>query len=141
MGHIPDDDSFEEFMDASAEEWSKPEEPPEIPDPSPEPTDRWGSSTADKTVVNDGDRWGSEAIEPTIKKEKPKEEKPKQAPAYKPPVKEEKKKPKWWIIVIIVLVVLCLCACISVVVLSILGFINMDWSMFETSPIPELFTP
>lgn len=141
MGHIPDDDSFEEFMDASAEEWSKPEEAPKVPEPTPEPADRWGSSTADKTVVNDGDRWGSEALEQKIKKEEPKKEAPKEAPAPKPPVKEEKKKPKWWIIVILVLVVLCLCVCISVVVLSYFGITNFDWSMFDTMPVPELFTP
>lgn len=142
MGHIPEDDSLDEFMDASAEEWSKPEEAPKVPESAPEPADRWGSSTADKSVVDDGDRWGSEPIEPTRIKEKAKEEKPKQAPAPKLPIKEEKKKSKWWIIAIIVLVVLCLCVCVGIVVLISSGFTlfeNMDWAnQFDWSIIENL---
>jgi len=143
MGHIPDDDSLDEFMDASAEEWSKPEQAPKVPESAPEPADRWGSSTADKSVVDDGDRWGSEAIEPTIKKEKPKEEQSKQAPKPKSPVKEEKKKSKWWIIAIIVLVVLCVCVCVTIVLLISSGVTlfgnsdwsnQFDWSIFENLP-------
>jgi hypothetical protein len=144
MGHIPDDDSFEEFMDASAEEWSKPEEAPKVPESAPEPADRWGSSTAGKDVVDDGDRWGSEELEPTRKKEEPKkEEKPKQAPAQKPPVKKEKKKPKWWIIAIIVLVVLCLCVCVSIIVLISSGvtlFENLDFGNWFDWTILEDFS-
>jgi len=60
MGHIPEDENFDEFMNASAEDWSKPEEAPKVPEISEESTDRWGSSTADKEVVDSGDRWGSE---------------------------------------------------------------------------------
>lgn len=144
MGHIPEDDSLDEFMDASAEEWSKPEEAPKVPELAPEPADRWGSSTADKSVVDDGDRWGSEPLEPTRIKEEAKEEKPKQTPAPKPPVKEEKKKSglKWWGIVIIVLVVVCLCVCVGIVVLISSGFTlfeNMDWAnQFDWSIIENL---
>lgn len=140
MGHIPEDDNFDEFMDASAEEWSKPEEAPKVPETTPEPADRWGSSTADKTVVDDGDRWGSEAIEPTKVKEKEKEDKPKQTPKPRQPVKEEKKKSKWWIIAIIVLVVLCVCICVTIVVLISSGvslFNNPDWLNQLDLPIIE----
>jgi len=102
MGQIPEDENFEDFMDASAEEWSKEEAPEPIPDPSGEPTDRWGSPAPDDTP----DRWGSEPLE-----------------APQPPLKttvEPKKKnegSKWWIIAIIVVVVLCILACIAVVLL------------------------
>jgi len=32
MGHIPEDENFDEFMNASAEDWSKPEEAPKVPE-------------------------------------------------------------------------------------------------------------
>jgi len=33
MGHIPEDENFDDFMNASAEEWSKAEEPQPVPEP------------------------------------------------------------------------------------------------------------
>ena len=112
MGHIPDDENFDEFMNASAEDWSK-SEPTPAPKPSPSSTDRWGATIPDPTVSGDPGRWGSEPIEPT-------------RPNYQPAAK--KSGSKWWIIVIVAVVVLCLCACLIVFGLPALGFSLFDWS-------------
>jgi hypothetical protein len=109
MGHIPDDDNYEEWMDASAEEWSKPEEPGPAPVPESEPTDRWGSPTTPAEVLDDGDRWGSEPIEPT-----------RDTPSQAGPT-EKKDGFKWWILLIILAVILCICACLVVVGIPIFG--------------------
>jgi hypothetical protein len=112
MGHIPEDDNYNEWMDASAEEWSKPQEPSS---PPPEPqgeTDRWGSPISDKEVLDDPTRWGSEAPQP-------KPEIPTQEPTPK------KGSLKWWIILIIVAVVLCLCACVVLAGLQIFNVVDM----------------
>lgn len=107
MGHIPEDENFDEFMNASAEEWSKPEEA------SPEPEAEY-----------EHDRWGSPIPEEApIIEEKRVEKEPFSKPLsyYESPKK--KNKVKWWVIVIIVLVVLCIIACIvSLVILGWLGF-------------------
>lgn len=103
MGHIPEDENFDDYMNASAEEWSKAEEPEPVPEPVEEPTDRWGSPVPD----DDSNRWGSEPLEAP---QAPK------TPAYEPQKKNEGS--KWWIIAIIVIVVLCIIACIAVVLLS-----------------------
>ena len=126
MGHIPEDENNDEFMNASAEEWSKPEEAPEVPEVKDESTDRWGSSTADKEVVDSGDRWGSEPLEPTKMKAQPKKEKVKEN------MKEKKSGPKWWIIAILVLVVLCICVCVTVVGLSYLGYNLIDPNLLQS---------
>jgi len=130
MGHIPEDENIDEFMSASAEEWSKPEEAPEIPEVKAESTDRWGSSTADKEAVDSGDRWGSEPLEPTKPKSQPKKEKVKENVVEK--VKEKKSGSKWWIIAILVLVVLCICVCLTVVGLPFLGFNLIDPNFFQS---------
>lgn len=104
MSHFSDDKNNDEFMNASAEEWSKPSTPPERPAPKPEPTDRWGSPIQDKATASDPSRWGSE---------------PSPVPSRDPGAK--KGGSKWWIILIVVLVVLCLCACLVIFGLPVLG--------------------
>ena len=115
MGHIPEDENFEEYMNASAEEWSKPEEEQTQPEPEMEDerVDRWGAPIAEEATISDKDRWGAEPIEPA-----------------KPDFDPQKKKSgtQWWIIALVVLVVLCLCACIAFVALPLLGF-----NLFQTS--------
>jgi len=130
MGHIPEDENFDEFMNASAEDWSKPEEAPKVPEISEESTDRWGSSTADKEVVDSGDRWGSEPLEPTKIKPKPEKEKVKEKVVDN--FKEKKSGAKWWIIAIIALVVFCICICAAIFGLSYFGITNFDWSFLES---------
>jgi len=129
MAHIPEDENFDEFMNASAEDWSKPEEAPKVPEISEESTDRWGSSSAEKEVVDDGDRWGSEPLEPTKPKAQPKKDDVK-----KVEVKKEKSGLKWWIIAILALVVLCICGCVTVFGLSSFGITNIDWSIMDNLP-------
>lgn len=108
MGHIPDDKDYDEFMDASAEDWSKPEEPAPIPDPSPkaDETNRWGAVQPDPASADAPNRWGSEPAESTT----PKSSQP-----------EKQGNSKWWVILIVVVVVLCLCACLVLVGLPLLG--------------------
>ena len=111
MAHIPEDDNFDEFMDASAEEWSKPEETSPQPETGKEQTDRWGSPTPQKGTSGDANRWGSEQ------------------PDSSTPVGDPQKKKggsKWWIIAIIIVVVLCLCLCGAFFALS-----RMDFGGFE----------
>ncbi|MFU8826779.1 MAG: hypothetical protein ACNA70_04725 [Brevefilum sp.] len=105
MGHFSDDINKDDFMNASAEEWSKPSTPAERPAEKPEPTDRWGSPIPDKAVEADPGRWGSEPAQPS---------------SSVPPAK--KGGSKWWIILIIVVVLLCLCVCLVVFGLPLLGW-------------------
>lgn len=112
MGHIPDDDQLNEFMNASAEEWSKSKPAPEQK-PASGPTDRWGATIPDPTVSSNTSRWGSEPIEPT-------------RPDYERPQKTGGS--KWWIIVLIIVVVMCLCSCLALVGLPALGISLFDWS-------------
>lgn len=105
MGHIPEDENYEEFMDASAESWSKSDEPESEPEQE-EPTDRWGSPIPKEETASDAQRWGSEPVKSA-------------APDYELP--EKKSSSRWWIIAIIILVVLCLCACITLFVLPLVG--------------------
>lgn len=113
MGHIPEDENFDEFMDASAEEWSESEEPEPVPESDPESTDRWGSPIPDPDGSEDVERWGSEPQEPI---------------GPQPPVLAKKNRSKWWIIAIIAVVLLCLCACVVLVGLPVLGI-----SIFESN--------
>lgn len=120
MGHIPEDENLNDFMNASAEEWSKEQEPEPIPEPSGEPADRWGSPAPD----DDPNRWGSEPIKTPQKPE---------TPIYEPVKKNEGS--KWWIIAIIAVVVLCIIACIAVVILfgSFFSIFSRDfWSLIPT---------
>jgi hypothetical protein len=110
MSQLPDDKNQDEFMSASAEEWSKPSTP-ERPAPQPEPTDRWGSPVSDKAPASDPGRWGSQ-------------------PPTQPPG-PSKGGSKWWVILIIVLVVLCLCACLVVFGLPALGLSLMPADIFQ----------
>ena len=106
MGHIPEDENFEEYMNASAEEWSKPSETPPKPEMEDERVDRWGSPIPEEGSVSDAKRWGSEPIKTS-------------RPDYDP--QKKKSGTKWWIILIIIVVVLCLCLCISLFALSAMG--------------------
>jgi hypothetical protein len=113
MAHIPEDENYDEFMDASAEEWSKPEETAPMPESKPEPTNRWGSPIPDPTKSGEEELMGTEPAE----KIGPKQD--------KPPKKADS---KWWIIAIVVLVVLCICACVVVV-----GFPLLGWNLLSTN--------
>jgi len=106
VGHIPEDENNDEFMNASAEEWSKPEKASSAPEPPRENTDRWGSPIPEDEGVSEANRWGSEPVAS-------------QSPNNALPVK--KKGLQWWVIVIIVVVLLCLCACIALVGLPAFG--------------------
>lgn len=121
MGHIPEEENFEEYMNASAEEWSKPSKPEPQPDLEDVHTDRWGSPISDKATINDGDRWGSEPIE-KARRDARQKDKP-----YTPV--EKKSGTKWWIIAIVIVVVLCLCVCLTIAGLSIAGI-----NLFESMP-------
>lgn len=109
MGHIPDDENNEEFMNASAEEWSKPSETPSEPEAEIEPTDRWGSPISNNQVSDDPQRWGSETGDPS-------------RPAYN--TQPKKSGTKWWIILIVLAALLCLCACVVLIGLPLLG---IEW--------------
>lgn len=106
MGHIPDDQNYDEFMNASAEEWSKPEESAPMPERKPDETNRWGATLPETPESAAPNRWGSEPIESTL----PERERP-----------EKKGNSKWWVILIVVVVLLCLCACAVLVGLPLLG--------------------
>jgi hypothetical protein len=97
MGHIPEDNNVDEFMNASAEEWSKPSKPPAKPDIKDEQVDRWGSPISKEGSLSDQRRWGSEPSKSTSQ-------------TTQPPTK--KGGTKWWIIVLVVVLVLCLCGCL-----------------------------
>jgi hypothetical protein len=114
MAHIPDDNDFNEFMNASAEEWSKPQEasgPASVGSSSK-------SSDAPTPSPSKANRWGSEPIEPTLNEQE------------KQVLKDKSK--KWITILIIVLAVLCLCACVTLVGLPLLGvtLIPAGWFQF-----------
>lgn len=111
MGHIPDTND-DDFMNASAEEWSKPEKPAPAP-PEQEATNRWGSPIPDPTVMGESGPTGSQPGAPGS-----------------PPKKQGGS--KWWVILIIVLVILCLCLCLAVFGLPYLGLqlIPTEWLQF-----------
>ncbi len=113
MGHIPDDDNFDEFMNASAEEWSKPEETTPQPKAEKEQTNRWGSPAPQ--TDSDTNRWGSEPLESSTPDSEP---------------QKKKGGSKWWVIAIIIVVVLCLCLCVAFFALSALGVAG-PWMMFD----------
>ncbi len=116
MGHIPEDENFDEFMNASAEEWSEPEEAAPVPESEPEPTNRWGSPIPDPDGSEDAERLGSEPQESIA---------PKQASP------EKKSGSKWWIIAIIVVVLLCLCVCIVLFGLPLLGISIFEGNLIQ----------
>lgn len=116
MGHIPDDENFDDCMSASAEEWSKPEQPAPRPQTPAENKDRWGSTIPDKASADDASRWGSEPIEPTRQPRDP---------------QVRKAGSKWWIIVAIVAIVLCLCVCLVVFGLPYLGYNIFQGNLFQ----------
>ena len=116
MGHIPEDENFEEYMNASAEEWSKPTEPTPQPDAPKEQVDRWGSPISEKATISDKDSWRSEPLDPS-------------QPYYEP--QKKKSSTKWWLIIVVIVVVLCLCACLTLVGLSIAGV-----NIFQTQTLP-----
>lgn len=107
LDHLPDD----EFMKASAEEWSKPEPVSPLP-PRPEsPTNRWGAPIQPKNI-DDGNRWGAEKLDnsdsPKIKDLFPKTD------------KSGKKKFPWWVILLIILGVICLCGTLVTLILVLI---------------------
>jgi len=103
MSHFSDDFNDDDFMNASAEDWSKPSTPEPRPPAQPEPTDRWGSPISDRRASNDPGRWGSESTQT------PGSGTSKQGGS------------KWWIILIVIVVVLCLCACLVMFGLPLVG--------------------
>lgn len=117
MGYSPEDENFDEFMDASAEEWSKPEAPEPVPASEQEPINRWGSPIPDPNGTASENRMDPEKVE---------------AIAAGPDVPAKKSGSKWWIILIVVLVVLCLCACVAIFGLPLLGLnlFNTDFIQY-----------
>lgn len=115
MGHIPEDENFEEYMNASADEWSKPKEPEPLPDMEDERVDRWGSPIEEEATITTDDRWGAEPMDRAKEPAKT---------TYEPPAK--KSGTKWWIIVLAVLLVLALCC------LIVGGLIWAGLSIFRT---------
>lgn len=118
MAHIPDDENFDEYMNASADEWSKPEQPPKPEDVSEERTDRWGSPIPDEATVNEGDRWGAPEMDSDIG--------PKVGdfmPAGK------KKSTRGWIIVVAIIAVVCLCVCLVLAGLAVSGVIALPFGI------------
>jgi hypothetical protein len=107
MGQIPDDDNYEEWMNSSAEDWSKPQAQSNTPEPPREPTDRWGSPVTKKEpVINDGGWRPEKPISPSSKTTK-------------------KRGFKWWILVIILVVLLCICIFAVVAGLQIFNVIDL----------------
>jgi hypothetical protein len=117
MAHFSDDQNYDEFMNASSDEWSKPETPPEEVTPPPvEPTDRWGSPMPEKIPPKE-----------TVQRESTFPKEP--ITAYE--TEKPKSGSKWWVILIVILVVLCLCACAVLVGLPLLGInLGLDWLQF-----------
>jgi hypothetical protein len=110
MAHIPEDENFDEYMNASADEWSKPEEAGPPPDEKEERVNRWGSPVADEATVNDGDRWGAPEMESDLGPN---------AADFMPTGK--KPKTRGWIIAVVVVVALCLCVCLVLAGLTATG--------------------
>ena len=99
MAHIPqDNDKSDDFMNASAEEWSKPETPEPAPPKPKTKTDRWGAPEMDTS------------------------DSPKIPDLFK---KKEGKGLQWWVIVLIIGVVLCLCSCGTLVALAATGVLSL----------------
>lgn len=107
MSRIPDDKNQDDFMNASAEEWSKPSTPARRSNEPREKTDRWGSPLPEKAAQNDPERWGSQPHRPA-------------SPSSEPPAK--KGGTRWWLIVLILVILLCLCLCIILIGLPFLGY-------------------
>ncbi len=85
MGNLVDNDTNDDFSNASAEEWSKPSTPAERPSVQPESTDRWGSPTPVGEFAKTAD---------VIEKAKAKKFSP------------------WWILLIVLLVIACCCGAV-----------------------------
>ena len=106
MAHIPDDDNFEEYMNASAEEWSKPEAPPPLPEKGRKKVDRWGSPIPAESANRNANRWGSEPLETSRAADNP---------------QKAKSGSRWWIIAIVIVVMVCVCLCLGILALSAMG--------------------
>lgn len=109
MGQLPDDENYDDWMSASAEEWSKPEKPSPNPEPPTQPADRWGSPLTSKEQQDDPRRWGSDQP----------------APTPSTPKARQKNKFPWWIILVIVLILLCLCIFAVFIGLELFGVTNI----------------
>ncbi|HOF29154.1 MAG: hypothetical protein KBA05_05495 [Anaerolineaceae bacterium] len=112
----------DEFQQASAETWSKPETPQTPPAPQPE-ADRWGAP--ETKAADDPNRWTGELYtpeaEPPAPAEAPKaQEAPKVVDYTATPPAQPEKKDKFpvWAIVLIVLLVLCLCVLLPILILG-----------------------
>ncbi len=116
MAHIPDDKNFDEFMNASAEEWSKPQESSSSAGTGSQSTNK-SAPVPEGTSTSKANRWGSEPIEPTLNEQE------------KQVLKDKSK--KWITILIIVLVVLCLCACVVLIGLPLAGISLLPAGWFQ----------
>ena len=109
---VIDPEPEDDFMKASAEEWSKDPAPEPMPHMPSTPTDRWGAPEK-PADIDDGNRWGAEKLDnsdsPQLKDLFPK----------KP--QGEKKKFPWWLIIVGILVVIGLCIGL-IVLLGVLIF-------------------
>ncbi len=114
MAHIPrENDKPDDFMNASAEEWSKPEVPNQAPPKPKTKTDRWGGAVP-PADINSGNRWGAPEMDTS--------DSPKIPDLFK---KKEGKGLQWWVIVLIIAVVLCLCSCGTLAVLAATGVLSL----------------
>ncbi len=115
MDQKPEAENPEDIMKASAEEWSKPEEPQSEPEAVGE-HDRWGSPIPVSSIPSQGSDWQSTPAAPGggYTAEAPK-----------------KSRSKWWIILIVIVVVLCLCLCVA----SALGLPFLGMNFFKDIPL------
>ena len=90
MGYQLDDQPQDDFMNASAEEWSKPSKPAVRPGLQSEPTNRWGSPISYSESAANANTHG------------------------KPDARNKKLSP-WWILLIVLIIVLCCCLSLSVI--------------------------
>lgn len=107
MGQSSENNDGDEFMNASAEDWSKPEEPTPMPVQKPDETNRWGATLPEDPASAAPNRWGSE---PIIEASTPEKERP-----------AKQSKSTWWVILIVIVVVICLCICLVLFGLPLLG--------------------
>lgn len=114
MAHIPqDNDQSDDFVNASAEEWSKPEVPKPASSKPKTKTDRWGAPVP-PADINSGSRWGAPEMDTS--------DSPKIPDLFK---KKEGKGLQWWVIVLIIVIVLCLCSCGTLAVLAATGVLSL----------------
>lgn len=103
-----DPDPEDDFMKASAEEWSKDPEPVPAPPLPSTPTDRWGAPTR-SADNDDGNRWGAEKLD--------KSDSPQIKDLFPKKPEGDKKKFPWWIIILAVVLVCLVCVVLTAILI------------------------